>query len=299
MTRKNRISKRELKPSFAGKKKDSALLREFDKILRRDVKVTLFQMRGKWGKIVLNADDLFKMLPRYKKDPAERIRLGPLLYPVAAKFTDDIYKVLLANPVKTRDTVVFTAGGSATGKSSILRAAGRSLGVDFIVDTTFSNTDRAMAQMEKALASGRKVEIHYVYRDFSESVKGMLRRALDPKSGRVVPIDDMARTHYGSQLAVLEALERYQNNGRVSIKLNVNEKGKLREIEVEEFAQLLYGRVDKLEEIGQNIFDELFQNQRRKRGDKGKHQNPGWKDLYISRELYEAARSKAQTRGGP
>ncbi|MGB8355177.1 MAG: zeta toxin family protein [Chthoniobacteraceae bacterium] len=293
MTRKNRISKRKLKPSSAEKKKDSALLREFDKILRRDMNATLLGMRGKWGKIVLNADDLFKMLPRYKKNPAERIRLGPLLYPVAAKFTDDIYKVLLAAPVKkTMDTVVFTAGGSATGKSTILRAAGRSSGVDFIMDTTFSKIDRAILQVEKALASGRKVDIHYVYRDFSESVKGMVRRALDPKSGRSVPIDVMAQTHYGSQRAMLYASMQYQDNTMVSFKFYLNDEKKVKEIKLEKFYRLLHGRVDKLKKIGQDILDELLKNQGRRRSDPSKNQDARRKDLYISREFYEANRSK-------
>jgi len=277
---------------------DPALLREFDKILRRNVNVTLLGMRGKWGKIVLNADDLFKMLPRYKNNPAERIRLGPLLYPIAAKFTDDIYKVLLAAPVKkARDTVVFTAGGSATGKSTILRAVGRSSGVDFIMDTTFSKIDRAILQVERALASGRKVDIHYVYRDFSKSVKGMVRRALDPKSGRSVPIDVMAETHYGSQRAMLYASMQYQDNAMVSFKFYLNDEKKVKEIKLEEFYRLLHGCVDKLKKIGQNILDELLENQGRRRSDAGKNQNPRREDLHISREFYEANRSETQTRG--
>jgi len=202
----------------------AAVLQEFDRALRKDMDATLARMRAEGGKIVLNSDDLFKMLPRYKNNPGERIFLGPLLYPVAKKFIDDVYKKLLKRPVARDDTVVFTAGGSATGKSTILRAASQKPGVDFIVDTTFSDAPRAMAQVEQALARKRKVEIHYVYRDFAESALGMVRRALDPASGRIVPIDDMARTHFGAQRSVLEALMTYQDEPRVSIKLKVKRK---------------------------------------------------------------------------
>src|ERR1700677_3356914 len=218
------------------------------------------------GKVVLNSDDLFKMLPRYDKNPEERLFLGPLLYPVARKFTDYVYKKLLEAPLGKDDTVVFTAGGSATGKSTILRAASGKPGVDFVVDTTFSDPVRAMAQVEKALASGRKVEIHYVYRDFSESVRAMLKRALDPQSGRIVPIDDMARTHYGAQRSVLTTLEDYQDNESVSIKLNeLGTDGKLRTLDEKDFAGLLHGSVDKLQKSGQHVLDEFFRRYRARR----------------------------------
>jgi hypothetical protein len=219
---------------------------------------------------------------------------------VAAEFTDEIYERLLSRPVDSDDTVVFTAGGSATGKSTILRTAGRRTGVDFIVDTTFSNTERALLQVKRALDSGRKVEIHYVYRGFSESVKAMLQRSLDPESGRIVPIDDddMARTHFGAQRAILEALTVYQDDERVSIALKENaRRGKLSALSEEAFFRRLHPSVDKLQKLGQDVLDEFFETERGKRGDNGGDQDSGGKDLCVSRDFYEAARSQAQARG--
>ena len=80
-----------------------------------DLAATLDRMRNPAGKIILNSDDLFKFLPRYETHPAERIHLGPLLYPVARAFTDRIFRHLLARKFRDNDTVIFTAGGSATG----------------------------------------------------------------------------------------------------------------------------------------------------------------------------------------
>jgi Zeta toxin len=275
------------------------LWREFRRVLMEDVDATLDRMRDKkdkHGKIVLNSDDLFNMLPRYANNPAERILLGPVLYPVAARFTDYVFKRLLSRRAQGGDTVVFTAGGSATGKSTILRAVARKPGVDFIVDTTFSNTKRALGQVKKALAAKRKVEIHYVYRDFEESIKGMVRRALDPASGRIVPIDDMARTHFGVQRAVLEAVAKYQENEKVSIKLKVNKGGKLKDIDEAEFYELLHVSIDNLRERGQNLLDELYKKQRRGRGDSDNDRNARGKKIHVSQALYEAARSKTQAR---
>lgn len=133
---------------------------EFQELLNRDISATLAGMQGANGKVVLNSDDLFRMLPLYANQPGQRFLLGPILYPVAAEFTDRIYAHLLQSEFTDDDTIIFTAGGSATGKTSILRTAGKPPGVGFIVDTTFSNVDRAVSQIERALGSGRKVEIH-------------------------------------------------------------------------------------------------------------------------------------------
>ena len=68
-----------------------------------------------------------------------------------------MYARLLTSEVGDNDTVVFTAGGSATGKTSILRAAGKTPGVSFIVDTTFSNVVRAMREgFQKAIKKANK-----------------------------------------------------------------------------------------------------------------------------------------------
>lgn len=122
--------------------------------------------------------------------------------------------------VSDSQTLVLETAHSATGKSSILRTAGSTPGVSFIVDTTFSNTARSMLQVDGALKSGRRVEIrlvHRAFRAFRDSVPGMVERALDPNSGRIVPIDDMARTHFGAQRSILEARERFQSEKPLAI----------------------------------------------------------------------------------
>lgn len=269
---------------------------EFDQILRSDWEATLRRMRDRVSdKIILNSDDLFRMLPQYEANPEDRMILGPLLYPTARDFTDATYAKLLARPATSDDTIVFTAGGSATGKSSILRSAGRKRGVDFVVDTTFSNVERALDQVHRALAAQRKVEIHYVYRDFRESVIAMVERALDPESGRIVPIDDMARTHFGAQRAVLEAIVNFWEEPRVLVELRANTEGKLRQLTEEEFEQRLHASVDALAELGQTVLDELRENQNSKRRSHDQNYDTGGKGLHFSEAFYEAARS--QTKG--
>jgi hypothetical protein len=154
-----------------------------------------------------------------------------------------------------------------------------------------------MSQVKVALQSGRKVEIHYGYRDFRESVIGMVQRALDPKSGRIVPVDDMARTHFGAQRAVLEVWEFYQDNPRIGIKLHENVGGKLRQIKEELFLERLYESIDSLQESGQGTLDEIRESQDSQA--KGPHEghDAGGPRIHISEAFYEAARSKVKSGG--
>jgi hypothetical protein len=90
MTEDNLNFERDLKPTPPAVEDAAALCREFYEVLRSNAEKTLDRLRDKESKVVLNSDDLFKMLPRYAENPAERKLLGPLLYPVAAEFTDEI-----------------------------------------------------------------------------------------------------------------------------------------------------------------------------------------------------------------
>jgi hypothetical protein len=202
---------------------------------------------------------------------------------------------LLSQPVRRDNIVVFTAGGSATGTSTILRIAGAKPGVDFVVDTTFSDTRRAFLQVNRALASHRKVEIHYVYADFRKSVRWMIRRALDPDSGRLVPIDDMARTHFGAQRSILAALQKYQANKKVVIYLRENAgPSSLSMLKEAEFERRLHDSIDGLRRLGQSVLDELCKGKGGKRSHGRKNQNARGKGLQISDAIYQAARSKTQ-----
>ena len=273
---------------------EHALRRRFCRLLSSDPDGALQRMSHD-GKIILNSDDLFPILPEYANTPKERPVLGPLLYSVARRFIDRSFKNLLSRQLRKDKTVVFTAGGSATGKSTMLRVAGATPGVDFVVDTTFSDTRRAFSQVGRALKSGRKVAIYYVYRGFRQCVISMIRRTLNPASGRLVPIDDMARTHFGAQRTILAALEKYQHNKNVFILLTANAGPRTLSILTEtEFETQLHDSVDALQRLGQTVLDELHKGKGGNRSRSDQNQNSRRKGLRISYSLYKAAQSKAQ-----
>jgi Zeta toxin len=273
-------------PKF-GTSDTASVRRRFAELLERDPEAVLDATRDSGGHVVLNADDLFKRWPEYEVDPRSRPILGPLLYPVAKEFINRLFGKLLTATPTTGTTVVFTAGGGASGKSTILRAQANRPEVDFVVDTTFSDVERAIGQITESLDAGRLVEINYVYRDFKEAVLGMIERALDPKVGRIVPIDDMARTHFGAQETIFTILERYENEPRVAIRLWESLPGnEVKPMSLNGLLARVLPDIDELQHLGQTVLDESYEAAR--------HGSAGqWENLSDHRSFYEAARSKA------
>jgi hypothetical protein len=262
--------------------------KQFSDLLDNDPKI-LDYMRDNGGHVVLNADDLFKRWPEYAENPTSRRWLGPLLYEVARNFIDFLFAKLLKQSPTTGTNVIFTAGGGASGKSTILRAQVDRPEVDFVVDTTFSDSARSIKQIDTALGAGRQVEINYVYRDFEDAVRGMIERALDPKVGRIVPIDDMARTHSGAQETVFAVIERYEEDPRVAVRLWESlPKNTIKPLSLRGLIARQLPEIDELQKLGQCVLNECFEEAIR---------NPvgQWKGLQSDRPFYEAARSKAQT----
>ena len=103
----------------------------------------------------------------------------------------------------------------------------------------------------------------------------------------------MARTHFGAQRAILEALERYYDNPRVSIILRENVGGKLRSMGLKTFVERLYESIDCLQELGQRILDETRDTKDLQRPAGG--DDTGGSQIPFPITFYEAARSKAQS----
>lgn len=254
---------------------------EFTKLLNWDREEMLRALSMEGGLVVLNADDLFMRYPPYREQPLLRMVLGPALYGVARDYTNWAFSRLLADPASGNETVIFTAGGGASGKSSVLRALVAWEGVAFIVDTTFSDPVRAAGQVEAALSSGRTVEVNYVYRRFEHSVREMLKRAQDPAVGRVVPVNDLARTHHGAQVSVLLLRQRYDAQPRFAMRFwKTVEGGNPRSLTLAELHRRIHPSVDELRRQGHTLTDAISN------GEDGQ-----WTGQAVSESLRRAAQS--------
>ena len=174
---------------------------------------------------LIDVDLMRELNDEYRADRS----LAPQIHRAASALSKELYARALARPVQPgRDPVVmFMAGGGGVGKSS---AKAHILGddaADITFDGTLSNLAKARANIEAALASGRDVEINYVYRSPEKSAEGAIQRAI--ATGRPVPIDVLAEAHAQSGQVVKTLAREYNNNKRVHIRAIWNDGDSLQE----------------------------------------------------------------------
>jgi hypothetical protein len=148
----------------------------------------------------------------------------------ASRYAKEHYAKLLKDPATKDSPVMIMAGGSGAGKTSSLREVmsdeGKALD-DFaaVVDTNLTDMKGAESRINAARASGRQVDITFVYRDPKESyADGVIPRAL--RTGRVVTDEIHANTHSGSIKTVQELIEKYKNDPNVDIHIVDNSRGR-------------------------------------------------------------------------
>ena len=139
-------------------------------------------------------------------------------------------------PRGMRNEVFFTAGGTGSGKTSVIKGM---LGDEFseaqiVYDTNLSNFGNAVHKIDQALDANKNVKIVYVYRDPMESLVaglagktgggGVLTRA--QKHGRVVPITAHASTHAGGADTIKRLAAHYEDNPAVNIRVIDNNHGR-------------------------------------------------------------------------
>ncbi len=131
-----------------------------------------------------------------------------------------IYQRELGKPdPRGRDTIVLTAGGSGTGKSSALEPGSGPSVLDDVAklryDTTLSDPQTAQPKIQMALDSGHRVIVAYVHADpLASWTQGVLPRMA--QTGRPVPISEHVSQHVGAITTVQSLLAQYQGDPRVA-----------------------------------------------------------------------------------
>ncbi len=197
------------------------------------------------GGQVINTDIARELSPEYR---ADRSRAAEV-HDAASAFTKRLYADRLAAPVMPGKVpvVVFTAGGTGAGKSSVAAVTGPMMDTaDIVYDTTMSTFKSSDEKIQQALASGRSVTIAYVYRDPVDAlVNGALPRAMN--SGRTAPLKVLQESHTGSRKVIQQLAEKYAGDERVTIFAIDNSLGRGN-------ARLV--SLDKIPEVSENGLEE-------------------------------------------
>ncbi|MEX3628264.1 MAG: zeta toxin family protein [Burkholderia sp.] len=164
---------------------------------------------------LIDTDLVRELSPGYRDN---RLRSSDI-HEAASALTKEMYARALARPVGEggRDPVVqFLAGGGGSGKSTAKDTLLGASNVDVRMDGTFSSLARARADVEAALASGRDVQIIYVFRSPEKAIQGAIQRAAN--EGRPVPVEALASAHEGAPQVVKTLANDYNGNDRVQVR---------------------------------------------------------------------------------
>jgi hypothetical protein len=184
---------------------------------------------------------------KYKSAPS---RWSAAVHEPASDFIKRLYGEKLASMPKG-SIVLFSAGGGGSGKGYILGgfAADISRAADLVYDTTMSGFESGQRRIQAAIDAGHKASVVLVYRDPVAALSGAIGRAA--KTGRVVPINVMAKDHAAGRDAVKRLVEYYAGNPSFSA-VAVDNNG----------TTPRYVSIDQVEQIDENevledLYDEL------------------------------------------
>lgn len=186
-----RKAARQERKRFFGGRSIEQLMRDYDALPDAD------------GGHVINADIARTLSPQYRDGSAS----ADDVQNAVSELADRLFKRDTARPVAAgrEALVVFTAGGSGAGKSAaVAKLITTAQKADIVFDGTFSDADRSVARVKRALASGRGVEICFVYRTPANAAESVIKRANETR--RTVPMEKLVKSHVQSLQTVKQVL---------------------------------------------------------------------------------------------
>jgi len=195
---------------------------------------------------VFNADNAAELFHDYRQSDESRALHHATIHDAARWVRDEAFRQALANPETKR--VVFTAGGSAAGKSTAI--AGVEGDGTIIYDTTLSQFGGSRHAIDRALAAGKEGGVIYLDRDPVEAFRANLDRAVTTGRGRTTSVSSMARTHAGAAETIGKLVEHYGPGGNVEFRFYRNEAGKISPTTIDAVRQRDYTGIEgKLQDV--------------------------------------------------
>lgn len=129
---------------------------------------------------------------------------------------NDLFDQKMVDP--NVDTVVFTAGGSGSGKSEFITKELVSNKYDGVIfDGTFKDTNKSMSKISQALDAGKEVEVHVALADPERAWGFVKQRAAE--TGRDVPTDIFIDSHIGVRNTVKALLRTMGQEPNLKVKV--------------------------------------------------------------------------------
>lgn len=168
----------------------------------------------------IDTDNARELCPAYADSNENRAQLAPLIHESASQIVKAVWRGLLDESFGQPGLVIFLAGGPGSGKSTAVKYEkfqNRFREAIVVYDTTFSNLSSADSKIQDAFNAGKDVDIWYVHRSAKDAAYSVVERAV--RTGRTVPIQEIANIHWGSQTTIFMLCDRYKDSESVTIHL--------------------------------------------------------------------------------
>lgn len=194
---------------------------------------------------IVAADDAKYVIPGFSAEKSTDY------HEASSTFAKKYYDELLAEPDTTHLPVLFTAGGTGAGKSTALKGHTGDFGsYNAVYDGNMANFETARGKIDKALKSGRSVQVVYVDRDPVTSFRdGVIPRIA--KEGRLITVSTHINTHVNSRETVKQLDVHYAKETNVSVRVidNNGPLGDQHEIPVYKTTKKVYNKTKLREEL--------------------------------------------------
>jgi len=168
----------------------------------------------------IDPDDVKRLDPNFDKDSS----LAAAVHEPSSYLSKVIWNQALKEKKEKGDTspVLFTAGGSGSGKSEAGELAKAIIGAEedpLTFDSVLGNFDKSTKKIDEALqAQDGKIDIVYTNAPLELAV------LLNMKRSRTVKLDTQIEAHFAASENIRKLAEHYKNNDRVKITV-VNNTG--------------------------------------------------------------------------
>lgn len=189
------------------------------------------------GVLHINTDIARELSPEYRASKISRADFSEAVHNPSSVISDTVFNEALKVPGDTNKILVL-GGGGGSGKGTASKSIVTPENYDLVLDTTFANHAKSTANIDKALAAGKLVDVAFILTSPEIAAARALQRAV--KRGRVVPKQVLAAAHRDALESVLKATERYADNDNVKFLFMENSSSKPVRLSLEEFRDLGY-----------------------------------------------------------
>jgi len=206
---------------------ERAIEARFNQQIAADPEGMKAEYRRRFG-TMLSTDDAKELSPDYLRD---RAAASIPVHEGASWLVKQIYREELAKqaPPGADNTVLFTAGGPGSGKTTAIAGLPAKSSAQMVYDGTLASAASATKRIDQALAAGKQAHVVYVYRDPEGAFEGVLGRAVSQEqkfgSGRTYPIDRFVEQHVDVRNSMQQLAEKYKGNPNFHMTVIDNSSG--------------------------------------------------------------------------